>query len=71
MNRVSSLCLLLLAVVSNQAYAGFDHELPLDQNGVWTPSEIGAQRGFEPLTHALRNTVSLFRRPKSASEERI
>ena len=49
MNRVSSLCLLLLAVVSNQAYAEFDHELPLDQNGVWTPSEIGAQRGFEKL----------------------
>ena len=41
MNRVSSLCLLLLAVVSNQAYAGFDHELPLDQNGVWTRCPFG------------------------------
>ena len=38
MNRVSSLCFLLLAVVSNQACAGFDHELPLDQNGIWARS---------------------------------
>lgn len=48
MNRVSSLCLLLLAVVSNQAYAGFDHELPLDQNGVWTRVKLVRKEDSNP-----------------------
>src|SRR6202035_1617809 len=34
-NRLSTVCVLLLALASSHAYAGFDHELPLDQNGIW------------------------------------
>jgi membrane-associated phospholipid phosphatase len=37
LNRAcSNACLLLLLLLtSSYAYAGFDHELPLDQNGIW------------------------------------
>jgi hypothetical protein len=35
MKRLSTVCLLLSALASSQGYAGLDHELPLDQSGIW------------------------------------
>jgi hypothetical protein len=50
MSRLSILCLLLLTLASNQAYAGFDHELPLDQNGIWARSyQTGLENGVIAL----------------------
>jgi undecaprenyl-diphosphatase len=33
--RSSAACTLVLLCISSPALAGFDHELPLDQNGIW------------------------------------
>jgi hypothetical protein len=46
MKRISTVCLLLSALASGQAYAGFDHELPLDQSGIWGRQyQTGLQNG--------------------------
>jgi hypothetical protein len=57
MSRLSILCLPLLALCSNQAYAGFDHELSLDQNGIWARSY---QTGLENGVIALEVAGSLW-----------
>jgi hypothetical protein len=50
MNRLSSVALLLLALSSSHAYAGFDHELQLDQNGIWArPHQTGLENGVIAL----------------------
>jgi undecaprenyl-diphosphatase len=49
-NRLSTVCVLLLALASSHAYAGFDHELPLDQNGIWGRQyQTGLQNGVIAL----------------------
>jgi membrane-associated phospholipid phosphatase len=44
-NRLVAGCLLFLAVLaSSDAYAGFDHQLPLDQSGIWARNyQLGLQ----------------------------
>ena len=50
LNRLSTICVLLLALASSHAYAGFDHELPLDQNGIWGRQyQTGLQDGVIAL----------------------
>ncbi len=34
-NGLLKRCLLLVTLTSSHAFAGFDHELPLDQSGIW------------------------------------
>jgi undecaprenyl-diphosphatase len=49
--------LLLLTLAAGQANAGFDHELPLDQNGIWARSY---QTGLENGVIALEVAGSLW-----------
>ncbi len=49
--------LLLLALASSRASAGFDHELPLDQNGIWARKY---QTGLENGVIALEVAGSLW-----------
>jgi PAP2 superfamily len=45
-----AVCLLISGLASTQAYAGFDHELPLDQSGMWgRPYQTGLQNGVIAL----------------------
>src|ERR1700722_18342549 len=53
-SRMLTACLLL---VSTHAYAGFDHETPLDQSGIWAR---GYQTGLENGVIALEVTGSLW-----------
>jgi membrane-associated phospholipid phosphatase len=50
MKRSLAVCLLLSALASSHAYAGFDHELPLDQSGIWGRQyQTGVQNGVIAL----------------------
>lgn len=58
MNRLSTASLfLLLTLAAGQADAGFDHELPLDQNGIWARQY---QTGLENGVIALELAGSLW-----------
>jgi undecaprenyl-diphosphatase len=57
MKRLSTVRLLLSALASSQAYAGFDHELPLDQNRIWARQY---QTGLENGVIALEVAGSLW-----------
>lgn len=59
MNRLPTarLLFLLLTLAAGQAHAGFDHELPLDQNGIWARQY---QTGLENGVIALEIAGSLW-----------
>ena len=57
MIRSSMGCLLLWALASTPAYSGFDHALPLDQNGIWARQY---QSGLENGVIALEVAGSLW-----------
>jgi PAP2 superfamily protein len=55
--RRSTPALVLCLLASGRAYAGFDHELPLDQNGIWARNY---QTGLEYGVVALEIAGSLW-----------
>ena len=61
MNRSSTVfLLLLLTLASGHAYAGFDHEWALDQNGIWARNyQTGLENGVIALELAGSAPLSL------------
>jgi undecaprenyl-diphosphatase len=57
MIRSSAVCVLLAALAATRTYAGFDHELPLDQGGIWARKY---QTGLENGVIALEVAGSLW-----------
>jgi hypothetical protein len=57
MNRLFTVCLVPLTLASSPACAGFDHELPLDQNGIWARQY---QTGLEDGVIALEVVGSVW-----------
>jgi undecaprenyl-diphosphatase len=57
MNRLFTVCLMPLTLASSPACAGFDHELPLDQNGIWARQY---QTGLEDGVIALEVVGSVW-----------
>jgi hypothetical protein len=57
MHRWPTRLLLLLSLFAGCAYAGFDHQLPLDQNGIWARKY---QTGLETGVVALEIAGSLW-----------